>query len=204
MIKDGLWCAFCDVHMGGHAEYTAKKAGVTREAQDEFAAQLARKAVAAIEAGKFKAEIAPRADRRSKKGTTTVDTDEGPRKDTTRRIARQACDPRFRARGKNDDLTVTAGNASEPQRRRRRAGRDVGGVREGERPADSRAHRRLRDRGDRAAGSLLRADSRRAEPDEEENSHDRRLRSDRSQRSVRVAGARRRRRASAGTGTAST
>src|SRR4051794_14509120 len=36
MIKDGLWCSFCDVHMGGHAEYTAKKAGVTRQMQDEF------------------------------------------------------------------------------------------------------------------------------------------------------------------------
>src|SRR5687768_11813939 len=36
MIKDGLWCASCDVHMGGHAEYTAKKAGVSREMQDEF------------------------------------------------------------------------------------------------------------------------------------------------------------------------
>src|SRR3954464_7698918 len=54
MIKDGLWCSFCDVHMGGHAEYTAKKAGVTREMQDEFAAQSHKKAVAAIDAGKFK------------------------------------------------------------------------------------------------------------------------------------------------------
>src|SRR5437867_764090 len=36
MIKDGLWCASCDVHMGSHAEYTAKKAGVTRQQQDEF------------------------------------------------------------------------------------------------------------------------------------------------------------------------
>ena len=41
MIKDGLWCAFCDVHMGGHAEYTAKKAGVTRQEQDEFALAVA-------------------------------------------------------------------------------------------------------------------------------------------------------------------
>ena len=39
MIKDGLWCSFCDVHMGGHAEYTAKKANVTRGMQDEFAVQ---------------------------------------------------------------------------------------------------------------------------------------------------------------------
>src|SRR5581483_7554259 len=42
MIRDGLWCSFCDVHMGGHAEYTAKKAGVTRQQQDEFAAQSHR------------------------------------------------------------------------------------------------------------------------------------------------------------------
>src|SRR5262249_13716711 len=42
MIRDGLWCAFCDVHMGGHAEYTAKKAGVTRAQQDEFAANSHR------------------------------------------------------------------------------------------------------------------------------------------------------------------
>ena len=33
MIKDGLWCSFCDIHMGGHAEYTAKKAGVTRSSR---------------------------------------------------------------------------------------------------------------------------------------------------------------------------
>src|SRR5918911_1262903 len=37
MIKDGLWCATCEVHMGGHAEYTARKAGLTRQEQDEFA-----------------------------------------------------------------------------------------------------------------------------------------------------------------------
>src|SRR3954467_262308 len=55
MIKEDLWCAFCDVHMGGHAEYTAKKAGVTREQQDEFAAKSHAKATAAVEAGKFKA-----------------------------------------------------------------------------------------------------------------------------------------------------
>src|SRR5947209_10715493 len=51
MIKDGLWCAFCDVHMGGHAEYTAKKAGVSRQQQDDFAARSHAKAIAAIDAG---------------------------------------------------------------------------------------------------------------------------------------------------------
>src|SRR5437762_10478590 len=39
MIRDGLWCASCDVHMGTHAEYTAKKANVSRDMQDDFAAE---------------------------------------------------------------------------------------------------------------------------------------------------------------------
>src|SRR3954471_5243884 len=42
MIKDGLWCSFCDVHMGSHAEYTATKAKITRGQQDEFAAESHR------------------------------------------------------------------------------------------------------------------------------------------------------------------
>src|SRR5206468_1618137 len=82
MIKDGLWCASCDVHMGGHAEYTAKKAKVTREDQDAFAASSHKKAVSAIQEGKFKNEIAA-VQIPGKKGPTTVDTDESPRADTT-------------------------------------------------------------------------------------------------------------------------
>ena len=111
MIKDGLWCASCDVHMGSHAEYTAKKASVTREDQDEFAAASHRKAVSAIEAGKFRNEIA-RVEIPSKKGPTVVDTDEGPRKDTTSETLAKLR-PAFPGRnGQSDDLTVTAGNAS--------------------------------------------------------------------------------------------
>ena len=111
MIKDGLWCASCDVHMGGHAEYTAKKAGVTREDQDAFAAASHRKAVAAIEAGKFRSEIAA-VQIPGKKGPTTVDTDEGPRTDTTVETLAKLR-PAFPGKnGSNDDLTVTAGNAS--------------------------------------------------------------------------------------------
>src|SRR5262249_56824020 len=83
MIKDGLWCSFCNVHMGGHAEYTARKAQITRDAQDEFAVESHRKAVAAAESGKFKAEIVP-VSLPGRKGPTVVDADEGPRKDTTR------------------------------------------------------------------------------------------------------------------------
>src|SRR5262245_75247 len=111
MIKDGLWCSFCDVHMGGHAEYTAKKAGVTREMQDEFAVSSHKKAVAAIEAGRFKDEIAP-VQVPGKKGPTTVDTDEGPRKDTTLESLGRLRPAFPSKKGSTDDLSVTAGNAS--------------------------------------------------------------------------------------------
>jgi acetyl-CoA C-acetyltransferase len=111
MIKDGLWCSFCDVHMGSHAEYTAKKGEVTRDRQDEFAVASHRKAVAAIEAGKFKPEIVP-VQVPGRKGPTTVDTDEGPRKDATMETLaklRPAFPPKS---GSGDGLSVTAGNAS--------------------------------------------------------------------------------------------
>ena len=111
MIKDGLWCASCDVHMGSHAEYTAKKARVTREEQDEFAAASHRKAINAIESGKFKNEIA-RVEVPGKKGPTVVDTDESPRKDTTPETLAKLR-PAFPGKnGQNDDLSVTAGNSS--------------------------------------------------------------------------------------------
>jgi acetyl-CoA C-acetyltransferase len=111
MVKDGLWCSFCNVHMGGHAEYTARKAHIAREAQDEFAAESHRKAVAAMEAGRFKREIAP-VSVPGRKGPTTVDTDEGPRKDTTQDTLGKLR-PAFPQQGTAaDDLSVTAGNAS--------------------------------------------------------------------------------------------
>ena len=111
MIKDGLWCATCDVHMGSHAEYTARKGEIARDRQDEFAVASHRKAVAAMEAGRFKAEIVP-VQIPGRKGPTTVDTDEGPRKDTTMDSLAKLR-PAFPSKsGAADDLTVTAGNAS--------------------------------------------------------------------------------------------
>jgi acetyl-CoA C-acetyltransferase len=110
MIKDGLWCAFCDVHMGGHAEYTATKAKVTRAQQDEFAAESHRKAISAQQAGKFRAEIAP-VTIAGRKGPTVVDTDEGPRADTTADSLAKLR-PAFPGNGDSKDLSVTAGNAS--------------------------------------------------------------------------------------------
>lgn len=113
LIKDGLWCAFYNRHMGGHAEYTAKKAGITRQRQDEFAYHSHMKAVAAIEAGKFAAEIA-KVEIAGKKGPTIVDTDESPRKDTTLE-ALAKLRPAFPGDAPKDmkpeELTVTAGNA---------------------------------------------------------------------------------------------
>jgi acetyl-CoA C-acetyltransferase len=82
LIRDGLWCSFCEVHMGGHAEYTANKAGVTRQMADEFSVSSHRKAVAAMEAGKFREEIVP-VEIAGRKGATVVDTDEGPRADSS-------------------------------------------------------------------------------------------------------------------------
>jgi acetyl-CoA C-acetyltransferase len=109
MIKDGLWCGVCDVHMGSHAEYTARKAGVSREQQDQFAAQSHARAIAAQEGGKFSAEIAP-VSVPGRKGPTVVDTDEQPRKDTT---AESLAKLRPAFPGKDgDELSVTAGNAS--------------------------------------------------------------------------------------------
>jgi acetyl-CoA C-acetyltransferase len=110
MIKDGLWCAFCDVHMGGHAEYTATKAKITRAQQDEFAAASHRKAIAAQQAGKFKSEIAP-VTIAGRKGPTVVDTDESPRADTTVETLTKLR-PAFPGKGDSKDLSVTAGNAS--------------------------------------------------------------------------------------------
>ena len=107
VIKDGLWCASCDVHMGGHAEYTAKKAGFSRQQQDAFAAASHRKAIDAQRAGRFTAEMAP-VTITGKKGDTVVETDEGPRADSTA-DSLATLRPAF---GKGDDATVTAGNAS--------------------------------------------------------------------------------------------
>ncbi len=104
MIHDGLWDSFGQNHMGEYAEYTAQKAGITREEQDRFALESHRKAVAAQEACRFAAEIVP-VEVPGKGGSTRVDRDEGPRKDTSlEALARLK--PAFKADG-----TVTAGNA---------------------------------------------------------------------------------------------
>jgi acetyl-CoA C-acetyltransferase len=105
MIHDGLWDSFGCCHMGEYAEYTAEKAGVSREDQDRFAYESHRKAVEATAAGKFKAEILP-VQVPGRAGPTTISADEGPRKDTTPETLAKL-KPAFR----KDQGTVTAGNA---------------------------------------------------------------------------------------------
>jgi acetyl-CoA C-acetyltransferase len=105
MIHDGLWDSFGCCHMGEYAEYTAEKAGVTREDQDRFAYQSHRKALEAAAAGKFKAEILP-VQVPGKGGSATISADEAPRKDTTVETLAKL-KPAFR----KDRGTVTAGNA---------------------------------------------------------------------------------------------
>lgn len=112
LIKDGLWCSFCEVHMGGHAEYTAKKAGITREMADRFSVQSHQKAVAAAQAGKFREEIVP-VEIAGRKGTTVVDADEGPRADSSMESLGKL-KPAFTKDAPKEvtDPVVTAGNAS--------------------------------------------------------------------------------------------
>lgn len=106
MIYDGIWDYFGDVHMGELGDFTAKEAGVTREEQDKWAARSHANAVAAIKAGKFKAEIVPVKIPQRKGDPIVFDTDEGPRADTTLEKLAQL-KPVF-----TKDGTVTAGNAS--------------------------------------------------------------------------------------------
>jgi len=105
MIRDGLWDAFNNYHMGQTAENVAAKWQISREAQDEFAVASQNKAEAAQKAGKFKDEIIP-VTLKTRKGEVVVDSDEYIRHGATLE-AMQKLRPAF-----VKDGTVTAGNAS--------------------------------------------------------------------------------------------
>ena len=105
VVHDGLWCALENHHMGLSAEWIAAEHHVGREAQDEFALLSHQRAVAAIDAGKFRAEIAPLPIPQRKGPPLVIDVDENPRRDTSlEALARLK--PAFREGG-----SVTAGNA---------------------------------------------------------------------------------------------
>ena len=106
MLTATLSCPFGTGHMGVTAENVAERYHISREMQDELAAESHRRAVAAIAAGRFKEQIVP-IEIKTRKGLVIFDTDEHPRADTTVQ-ALSAMKPVF----KKEDGTVTAGNAS--------------------------------------------------------------------------------------------
>jgi len=106
MISDGLWDSFNNFHMGNAAEYTAEKAKITREMQDEFAFNSHKKAVAAMEAGKFNDEIFPVEIPQRKGDPVVFDKDENPRPNID--LAKLG---KLRPAFVKEGGTVTAGNA---------------------------------------------------------------------------------------------
>lgn len=106
MVQDGLWDAFNQYHMGQTAENVAEKYGITREAQDAFAATSQNKAEAALRKGHFKKEIVP-VEIQQKKGSPMIfDADEGIRAGVTAASIANL-KPAFNSKG-----SVTAANAS--------------------------------------------------------------------------------------------
>lgn len=106
LIRDGLWCAFGDCHMGMTAEHLCERYGLSREQLDRYACESQLKAAAALRAGRFWPEIAPVVVSGARGRSLTVDTDEYPRPDTTLEGLLK-----LRPAFKSDGM-VTAGNAS--------------------------------------------------------------------------------------------
>jgi len=105
MVYDGLWCAHERQHMGNSAEWIARQYGLTRQELDEYAYHSQMKAIAAIDAGRFKDEIVPVEIPQRKGPPLLFDTDEVPRRDTTLE-ALGRLRPAFQ-----EDGIVTAGNS---------------------------------------------------------------------------------------------
>jgi len=114
-VHDGLWCAIEDCHMGTHAERVAIRDGVSRDDQDAFALESHRRAIEAIDAGRFDAEVAPVTVRDGRGRETVVAIDENPRRDSTiealAKLKPAFALPEGEDRGSAVVGTVTAGNA---------------------------------------------------------------------------------------------
>lgn len=105
MVNDGLWCSFYDRHMAIHGGEVAIEYGISREEQDEWALRSHQLAISAMESGRLKDEIVPVQVPQKKGDAKVVDTDEGPRRDTSIEALRKL-PPVF-----DPNNTVTAGNA---------------------------------------------------------------------------------------------
>lgn len=106
MLRDGLADGFEDYHMGITAENVAEQYGITREDQDSFALQSQKRAVVAVESGRFKEEIIPVEIPQRRGEPLVFDTDEFPRKDVSLE-GLSKLRPAFQKDG-----SVTAGNSS--------------------------------------------------------------------------------------------
>ncbi len=107
MVRDGLWCVFDAVHMGTGTERYAGRFGISRQAQDEFAAQSHERAAAAEKEGQFADETIPVEVPQRRGDPILVSEDEGVRPDTTPESLAKLR-PAFSKEG-----TITAGNASQ-------------------------------------------------------------------------------------------
>jgi acetyl-CoA C-acetyltransferase len=105
MIHDGLWCAFDNWHMGCTGEVVAEEYKVSRQEQDEYALNSHRKAIAAIDEGRFDSEIVPVEIPQKKGAPRVIKIDEGPRRESSIE-ALSRLKPAFKEGG-----SVTAGNA---------------------------------------------------------------------------------------------
>ncbi len=106
MVHDGLWDVYNQFHMGSAAEMCAKEYKITREEQDAFATESYRRAIAAIQEGKFKEEIVPVPVPQRKGDTILIDTDEEPGRGDISKLPKLSC------AFQKENGTVTAGNAS--------------------------------------------------------------------------------------------
>jgi acetyl-CoA C-acetyltransferase len=113
-VQDGLTCAIEGCHVGTLAELTAIHEHVSREDQDQFSLESHQKAIAAIDAGRFEAEIVP-VTVRTGKTETVVAIDENPRRETSlealARLKPVFPLPSGEDRGDATVATVTGGNA---------------------------------------------------------------------------------------------
>ena len=105
MIRDGLWDAFNDYHMGLTGELVAEKYKITREEQDRFAYESHQKALHAMKSYFFQSQIIPVEVAQKKGAPTIIEKDESPRADTSMEVLAKL-KPAFKKDG-----TVTAGNA---------------------------------------------------------------------------------------------
>ena len=169
LIRDGLWCSFCDVpHGRPRGVHRQEGRRHPRDGRRVLAPSSHQKAVAAAESGKFEAEIVP-VEMPGRKGPTTVAPDEGPRADTTLE-ALGRLRPAFPddAPEDIDEPVVTAGNASSMNDGACGAGGGLGGVRPRQRASRSSRASPPTPPAPRSRGSSSSPPSRRCEPDEQE------------------------------------